>query len=272
MNNSQLTQGNYGGIITKKIQTSGVILTTTNYDPYLNIPLHYHENSVVTCVRSGLYTERAGSQEISCTYNSFIYHRPAIEHSNQFLNKQAGCFNIELMQPWLESFEIKKVKFADICVVKDTSLSNLVDKLILEFNINDTASGLIIDGLTIEILGRIYRQSKADKIKPVWLSTVQELLHEHFVENLSLEYLTEATGMSPFHIVREFKKHCGTTIGAYLTRLRINHACTLLAQKDYSLVRVGLECGFSDQSHFGNTFKKVMGLTPLAYRKTAISS
>lgn len=268
----QLTQGNYGGTIIKKVQTSGVILTTTHYQPHLHIPLHYHENSVITCVKSGVYLERAGLKSLSATDNSFIYHRPAIEHSNQFSDTPSSCFNIELSQSWLENFEISKVKFTDICVMKEPSLRSLVDKLTLEYNINDVASGLIMDGITMEILGWLYRHHRADPVKPAWLDSVKELLHEYFLENLTLDQLTVITGISPFHIAREFKKHCGTTIGTYVTNLRISHACKLLLKKDYPIVRVGLECGFSDQSHFGNTFKKVMGVTPLAYRKTAISS
>jgi transcriptional regulator GlxA family with amidase domain len=50
-------------------------------------------------------------------------------------------------------------------------------------------------------------------------------------------------------------------------RLRIEQAQRLLAQRDVPLAQVALACGFANQSHFTQAFKRQLGLTPRAYRQ-----
>ena len=65
---------------------------------------------------------------------------------------------------------------------------------------------------------------------------------------------------------REFRKHYDTTIGEFIRKRRIEHACQLLASSDTSLSEIALVCGFSDQSHFCAMFKSHTGLTPAKFR------
>jgi transcriptional regulator GlxA family with amidase domain len=48
----------------------------------------------------------------------------------------------------------------------------------------------------------------------------------------------------------------------YVQRLRVRAACDLLRDQDTSLAGVAVDCGFSDQSRFTRTFKKIAGATP----------
>ncbi|OQC30298.1 MAG: Transcriptional activator NphR [Verrucomicrobia bacterium ADurb.Bin070] len=53
-------------------------------------------------------------------------------------------------------------------------------------------------------------------------------------------------------------------------RVRINAACRLLTETDHSVTGIAGEVGFYDQSHFSRTFTRLMGLSPLKYRKRHI--
>src|SRR5205823_3842255 len=48
--------------------------------------------------------------------------------------------------------------------------------------------------------------------------------------------------------------------------LRIAHSCRQLSQTEASLSEISLAAGFADQSHFGRTFKRLVGITPAEYR------
>jgi AraC-like DNA-binding protein len=78
--------------------------------------------------------------------------------------------------------------------------------------------------------------------------------------------VAESIGIHPVHLAREFRKHYHCTVGEYLRRLRIEHASRKLIESDSSLVDISEAAGFADQSHFGRTFKRLMGITPNGYR------
>ncbi|MFT4611656.1 MAG: AraC-like DNA-binding protein [Glaciecola sp.] len=57
----------------------------------------------------------------------------------------------------------------------------------------------------------------------------------------------------------------------YINNLRVNYAKNILIDsnyKDYTIIAIGLECGFNSKSTFYNAFKKFTSLTPTGYKKT----
>jgi len=53
----------------------------------------------------------------------------------------------------------------------------------------------------------------------------------------------------------------------YIPKLRIEVAQKLLSTSNKSIAETAAEAGFYDQSHFTKRFRRVTGMTPLAYRK-----
>ena len=94
---------------------------------------------------------------------------------------------------------------------------------------------------------------------------VRDYLESRYAESLSLEELARIANLSPFYLVRVFRKEFGLPPHAYQTRLRLNRAMTLLAQ-GATIGEAALTSGFFDQSHFTNHFRKVFGYTPGVHR------
>jgi AraC-like DNA-binding protein len=90
---------------------------------------------------------------------------------------------------------------------------------------------------------------------------VRECIDSRYAENVTLEELARIADLSPFHLVRVFRKEVGLPPHAYQTRLRLNHAKALLAQAA-TIGEAALSAGFFDQSHFTNHFRKVFGYAP----------
>jgi len=95
---------------------------------------------------------------------------------------------------------------------------------------------------------------------------VRDCLESCYAESLTLEELARIANLSPFHLVRVFRKEVGLPPHAYQTRVRLNRAKDLLA-KDASIREAALSTGFFDQSHFTNHFRKVFGYPPGVYLK-----
>lgn len=90
---------------------------------------------------------------------------------------------------------------------------------------------------------------------------------ENFRGELSVEQIAGAAGLHPNYAMTLFKRACGMSIWAYLTRLRVSHAQLLLASSQAKVLDVALESGFGSASRFYETFSKVVGRTPKQYRR-----
>jgi AraC-like DNA-binding protein len=93
-------------------------------------------------------------------------------------------------------------------------------------------------------------------------------INAHYAENIEMQQLASMLGISDSQFARRFRKLLGVSPKHYLLRVRINNACTLLAQTAKPITEIAMEVGFYDNPHFTRTFSKLMGSTPLAYRKT----
>ena len=92
----------------------------------------------------------------------------------------------------------------------------------------------------------------------------REILHDRFAEQVSLQELAEATGLSHFHLLRVFARTMGLPPHQYQTHLRLARARSLLRRGEPAS-KVALEVGFADQSHFVRSFRRSHGLTPKVF-------
>jgi AraC-like DNA-binding protein len=98
---------------------------------------------------------------------------------------------------------------------------------------------------------------------------IEELVH--WIETdaqqpLSLAGLARRAGMSPYHLLREFRRVTGVTPHQFVIALRLRRAAALLRHSRETVLSVALEAGFSDLSEFNRRFRRALGMTPTAYR------
>ena len=99
---------------------------------------------------------------------------------------------------------------------------------------------------------------------PAAVERARAWLHAHLADDLTLDDLAAAAGVSPFHLVRRFRAATGQPPHAYLLRLRLNRARQLLAA-GVPPVEAAAAAGFADQSHLTRRFKRAFGYTPAAF-------
>ena len=94
-------------------------------------------------------------------------------------------------------------------------------------------------------------------------------LRKSILENPENIYLIEQMArdacISPFHMIREFKKAFGLTPHQFQMQCKVRKAQKLLAEKSAS--EVTYDAGFYDQSHMDRCFKKLVGLSPKEYKR-----
>jgi AraC-like DNA-binding protein len=89
-------------------------------------------------------------------------------------------------------------------------------------------------------------------------------LEEHYAESVRLADIADECGLSPFHLIRVFRRVIGVSPYAYLVQYRVNRAQSMLTQ-GRTVSAIAHACGFSDQSHLTRTFKKAVGVPPGQY-------
>ncbi len=87
-------------------------------------------------------------------------------------------------------------------------------------------------------------------------------VQQNFYEPMSIETAAASCGMSRRHFTAAFKRHTGTTWLAYLNRLRVAHATTLLQGTNHKISSIAFQCGFDDLSTFYRVVGRVTGKRP----------
>ncbi|GAB6983554.1 AraC family transcriptional regulator [Nocardioides pyridinolyticus] len=97
---------------------------------------------------------------------------------------------------------------------------------------------------------------------------LRDLLDAHVVDGLSLPEAAAALGVTPTHLVRSFGAEFGIPPHRYLTGRRLDRARRLLLAGERA-ADVAVAVGFHDQAHLTRHFRRLLGVPPAAYARSA---
>ncbi len=122
--------------------------------------------------------------------------------------------------------------------------------------------------LIMELTSNFF-QIRKTKLLPSKIELCKQYIDMHYAENIGLDNMAEAAGISKFYLTRQFEKEVGLTPGNYLTKVRLENSVKLLVfSNDMNLDEIAKQSGFSSANYFGKVFKKHMGVTTAEFRKT----
>jgi AraC family transcriptional regulator len=99
---------------------------------------------------------------------------------------------------------------------------------------------------------------------------VAEYIQQNLDKDLSVAELAAVVYMSPYHFARLFKDRTGVPPHRFVVRQRIARARGVLVTPELSIAQVSRRVGFRTPSHFTTVFRRVLGVTPRAYRTAAL--
>ena len=99
---------------------------------------------------------------------------------------------------------------------------------------------------------------------------VKRYIDSHFKENISLDLLAKTTHINKYYLSHSFSKEYGVSPINYLILRRIEESKRLLTSTDHSLSQISHLLGFSSPSYFSQSFRRIVGVSPMEYRKNAV--
>lgn len=158
-----------------------------------------------------------------------------------------------------------------VCSVRDLiSFEKDLNRIILMISgsapVNDALCSYYIMKILTDLILCSTKSLKEENTHSV-TEDIISYINNNISEKLSLEELSARAGLSPFYFTRLFKKETGHTPHEYIILSKVNIAKFYLKSSTYSIKEICFNSGFSSESSFCSTFRKVCGMTPSEYRE-----
>jgi AraC-like DNA-binding protein len=103
--------------------------------------------------------------------------------------------------------------------------------------------------------------------EPPAVVKARAFIAENLEEELSLEQVAHAAGMSPFYFCKIFKAATGLTFTDYVARARVEKTKQLLLNPHTRVSEAAYAAGFQSLSQFNRVFRRIEGQAPSDYRE-----
>lgn len=116
-----------------------------------------------------------------------------------------------------------------------------------------------------QYIHELKEQQENETVRPV--RRAKQYIQKHYSEQITLEEVSDAVGLSAAYFSTLFKKTEGEGFARYLIHVRIEQAKILLRESNLPVTEVCRRVGYNDTKHFAHAFEKETGLKPSTYRK-----
>ncbi|WP_270567117.1 AraC family transcriptional regulator [Clostridium beijerinckii] len=243
-------------------------------------PNHFHDYYVIGFIDNGKRYLSCKNKQYIIETGDLILFNPGDIHTCEQIDDRTldyRCINIKKDVMKKITFEITGKEylpnFMEFVLFRNELTSSLKE---LHLMIMEEEKNLKKEELFLFIIEQLIREYS----NPVSEMTIQEAsaeiktvcdyLENNYMENITLNQLSNLTGLSKYYLLHSFTKQKGISPYNYLQTIRIGKAKKMLEQ-GVAPIDVAFKTGFTDQSHFTNFFKKLIGLTPKQYMNIFIN-
>lgn len=253
---------------------------------------HEHDYTEMSYVISGKARYNVEGEEFDVEAGDLVICNPGVKHTHIVVNPKEPT--TELIMGFTD-FQFKNMKPNSIelndggCVLHTTTelkqkIAMHCHGMIAEKESNQVGQYFMLKTHIMQILLLIVREI-VDVERPIQkgynfetytksyaVNRIVKYLNENYENKISLEQIAHNMYLSPVYISKIFKEETGESPINYLIKIRLEKAKEiLLTEGSGSIKSIANQVGYDDVYHFSKLFKKYYGLSPLYYRKNAIS-
>lgn len=249
---------------------------------FASFPVHmHHEIEILYCISGTLHAKLNGIKYLIKADEALLIGSMT---DHELFGGKDGCSLLSIgFGPMLlrENFTyLSKLKFdnpilsfsdsenSDFHGVRD-SIYELMDLCGNKSTVSDLRTIGELFKLSSAIIS-VYSEKSAslsEKLGKRQIEKALELIYLNYQSDVTVDAAAAASGYSKSNFCRNFKLATGTSFHNYLAKYRIINSCYLLRSTDYSIGKIAESVGCNDTHSFCRTFKKIMNMTPLQYRK-----
>ena len=224
-------------------------------------PLHSHADYEIIYYLDGEGFLKTENGDFSYTSGTIIIVPPLLMHGS---TSQNGFINISV------NGDLRQLlKFEETVVMHDNEKKEgrLLAELLFE---NRHSNRDFISSLCqTYVLFLLSNLKISSNIETIINKIISEISVHAFDSNLNITDLLKKSGYAEDYIRNQFKIKTGKTPTAFLTEIRIDHACYLMdIYKDSAcLSQIAEQCGFEDYVYFSKRFRQFKGISPRNYKE-----
>lgn len=235
------------------------------------LPKHTHDDPTVCYVLRGRFTEYVGGEAVDCLSDSLKVTPAGEAHWNRFAAGETHGLRIDVdRRRFADSRPIYRLLDERIHT-SGVQAGGIVNRLIAELDAQDDSAAIAVEGLLLELLATLARETGpagSAAVSP-WLRQADEMIRELYASSIALSAVARAVGVAPATLARSYRSAFRVTVGERIRQLRLERAVRELIESEEPLSSIALRAGFYDQSHFTNLFRRRFGATPAQYRLAA---
>ncbi|WP_138493637.1 AraC family transcriptional regulator [Paenibacillus pinistramenti] len=201
---------------------------------------------------------------------NIMYKPEMLKSAGPDLKTLNGFQALFILEPFYRSINVYKSKL-NLSIAGLEYVSALISEMVEEYEHKQHGYQTMLASKFMELvvyLSRQYdHQEKGIDSSLMHLANAISYIEDHYLEQITLEDIAEKSAISVRHLNRIFRAYYQTTPIAYLQRLRLERASTLLKQTNLSITEISYECGFNDSNYLTRLFKKTYGISPKTMRK-----
>ena len=239
-------------------------------------PRHSHDQYGVGLLCEGAQRSFSGRGMVDALAGDVIMVNPGEMHDGQPLNCQTRrwhmlYFPARLLEAAADAANLSPFGQTLLPPVsQDRRLTAAIQQLTARLR-DSTTPVLARDEAAAELLSRLLRFPHGQPLIAAGhanLEQVRQMLCDWHDASLRLATLAAQCDLSPYQLLRQFRRQYGITPHAYAAQHRLQLARRLL-HSAAPLADIALQCGFADQSHLTRAFKRQYGFPPGRYRQAA---
>lgn len=256
------------------LEVPGFRVCETVYDPAGVVPTKPLRWATLCLTIEGGYQVDWGRSRLNCGPASLVFQAPGEMYGARISDAGSHCLTVDVDPAVLTSADDDLPDLDRLNIARRMPPHWLAFQLHLELVLGDDLSSESVAGTVLALIAELGDRPglEARSVPPPWLERVQEQIEDEFRQHHTLKSLARVAGVHHVHLAREFRQRFGCTVGHYIRQRRIEFACHRLRVSEGPLADVAFDAGFADQSHFTNTFRRLVGMSPGAFRTRFFAS